>query len=193
VERKRYERTTAAYTHLRGVLAIPGGLLAIVFALGNWRAGPFASDLVVLAAVAVSGGAWYLIDRAYRRRYGRMTATQARELRTVAAAGAGVAIVFGGALLLHSRASWSLDLPVNAIAVTLPIAFVAMYAIGGALRAHHLVIWGAVLVAGVLPIWEGPPDAGNVALVMCGAASILSGVLDHLAFTRMFTAPALDA
>ena len=122
-----------------------------------------------------------------------MTPTASRELRTIAAAGAGVAIVFGGALLLQSRASWSLDLSVNAIAVAFPIAFVAMYAIGGALRTHHLVIWGAVLVAGVLPIWAGPPDAGNVALVMCGAASILSGVLDHLAFMRMFSAPALDA
>jgi hypothetical protein len=193
MERKRLEATTAAYTHLRGVLAIPGGLLAVAFALGNWRVGPFASDLFLLAVVAVFAGAGYAIDRAYRLRYGRMTPTQGRELRTLAGMLVAVAIVFGGSLLLQSRAEWSLDLPVNAIAVTFPIAFVAVYAIGGALRPHHLVIWGAVLVAGVLPIWHGPPDPGNVALVMCGAASILSGVLDHVAFTRMFAAPALDA
>lgn len=189
MERRQLERRTAAYAYQRGVLAIPGGLLAIVFALGNWRV---VSDLVVIAALVLFGGAWYAIDRAYRRRFGRMTPTQARDLRTLAAGAAGIAVIVAGSLLLQSRASWSLDLPVNAIAVTCPIAFVAFYAVGGALRAHHLVVWGAVLVAGVLPIWHGPPDAGNVALVMCGAASILCGVLDHLAFTRLFSAPALD-
>ena len=187
MERKQLERRTA-YAYQRGVLAIPGGLLAIVFALGNWQVGPFANDLVVVGALAVLAGAWYAIDRAYRRRYGYVTPSQGTELRTLVAIVVVIGLVFGGSTLLHS-----LDAPVNPIAVAMPVAILAMYAIFGMLRAHHLVIWGTVLVVGALPIWDGPPDPGNVALVICGAASMLSGALDHLAFTRLLAAPALDA
>lgn len=188
MNRRQLEQTPAAYSYLRGILAIPGGLVAVVFALGNWRAGPFASDLVVIAALALSACAWYAIDRAYRRRYGRMTQTPAAERRTVLAMALVVGLVFGGSMLLYA-----LELRVNPIMVAFPVAFVALYGIGGALRAHHLAIWGTVLVAGVLPVWEAQPDPSNVALVVCGCAAIASGLLDHLAFTRLFAPPAADA
>jgi hypothetical protein len=187
MDRRHLERRAAAYDYLRGYRAIPGGLMGIVFALGNWQAGPFASPVVVLGSLVVLAAAWYAIDRAYRRRYGRMTRTPAAEGRQWLGALVVIAIVLGGSVLLQS-----LDAPVNPIAVAFPIAFVVMYAIGGALRPHHLVVWGAVLVAGLLPIWEGPPDPGNVALVLCGVAVIVCGLLDHLAFSRMFAPPALD-
>jgi hypothetical protein len=187
VQRKQLERRVAAYSHLRGITGIPGGLVAVIFALGNWRVGPFAHDLVVVAALAAAACAWYLIERAYRRRYGCMTRSAGTELRTVVSMALAVGLVFGGAMLLYG-----LELPVNPIMVVFPVAFVALYAIGGALRPHHLVIWGAVLVAGLLPVWQAPPDPANVALVICGCAAIASGLLDHLAFTRLFASPAAD-
>ena len=188
MHRKQFEQRTAAYAYLRGIMAIPGGLVAVVFALGNWQVGPFANDLVVIAAVLLAAGAWYAIERGYRRRYGRMTPTAGAELRTFLAGLLVVGLIIGGSIALHA-----LDVPLNPIMVTFPVAFIALYAIGGALRAHHLVIWGAVLAAGLLPVWEAPPDPGNVALVVCGCAAIASGLLDHLAFTRLFAPPALDA
>ena len=42
-----------------------------------------------------------------------------------------------------------------------------------------------LLVVGALPVWTGA-DPSNVALVLCGAALIVCGVLDHLAFVRTF-------
>jgi hypothetical protein len=117
-----------------------------------------------------------------------MTPTAGAELRTVLSMVLVVALIFAGSIGLHA-----LELAVNPIMVVFPFAFVALYAIGGALRAHHVVIWGAVFVAGLLPVWEAPPDPGNVALVVCGCAAIASGLLDHLAFTRLFAPPALDA
>jgi hypothetical protein len=192
MERKRLEATTAAYTYLRGVLAIPGGLLFIIAALGNWRVGPFRHDWVFLACVVAIGAAYLLIARAYRERFGRVSPSSEQQLRTVAALALGVAVVFGGSLLLRSRASWSLDLPVNAIAVTISIMMLAAYAIGGVLRPHHVIVCGALFVAGALPVWHGA-DPANVGLVMCGCAVIVCGLLDHLAFTRAFPAPALDA
>ena len=101
-------------------------------------------------------------------------------------------VVVGGSLLLRSRAGFSLDLPVNPIAVTFALVMLAAYAIGGAFRPHHGVVYGALLVAGALPVWGGE-DPSNVGLVLCGAAVIVCGALDHLAFTRTFGPPALDA
>jgi len=191
MERKQLERRAAAYALLRGVLAIPAGLLFIVAALGNWQVGPFASDWVFVACLAVIGAAYLLIARAYQRRYGRMTPSTEQQLRAVAACALGVTVVFGGSLLLRSRAEWSLDLPVNAIAATFAIVMLAAYAIGEVLRPHHLAVYGSLLVAGALPVWHGE-DPSNIALVMCGACVIACGVLDHVAFVRTFR-PALDA
>ena len=191
MERKQLESRAATYAHLRGVLAIPGGLLFVLSALGNWQVGPFASDAVFLACVAAIGAAYALIARAYRRRYGRMTASGRQQLRAAAAVVLGVVVVFGGSLLLRSRAGFSLDAPVNPIAATFAIVMLATYAIGGVLRPHHLAVYGSLLVAGALPVWHGA-DPSNVGLLMCGACVVACGVLDHVAFVRTFR-PALDA
>ena len=190
MQREQLESRAATYAHMRGVLAIPAGALFILAALGNWRVGPFASDWVFLACLAVIGAAYVLIARAYRQRYGRVTASAAQQLRGAAAVALGVAVVLGGSLLLRSRAGFSLDLPVNPIAVTFAIVMLLAYALGGVLRAHHVAVWGALLAAGALPVWDGA-DPGNVGLVMCGAAVIVCGVLDHLALARAFEAPVL--
>ena len=192
MERKQLERTAATYAHLRGALAIPAGLLFIVAALGNWRVGPFRHDWVFLACLLAIGGAYVLVARAYQRHYGRVSPSAEQQVRGAVVLALGVAVVFGGSLLLRSRAGFSLDLPVNPIAVTFAVMMLAAYAIGGALRPHHGAVYGALLVAGALPVWGGE-DPSNVGLVLCGAAVITCGALDHLAFTRMFGPRALDA
>ena len=191
MERKQLERTAATYAHLRGVLAIPAGLLFILSALGNWRVGPFRHDWFFLACLLALGGAYLLVARAYQRRYGRASPSAEQQLRAAAVLVLAVAVVFGGSLLLRSRAGFSLDLPVNAIAVTFALVMLATYAIGEAFRPHHGVVYGALFVAGALPVWGGE-DPSNVGLVLCGAAVIVCGVLDHIAFTRTFGPPALD-
>ena len=52
------------------------------------------------------------------------------------------ALMLGGATLLRSHASWSLDLPVNAIAVCFALVMLITYAIGVGLKTHHVIIWG---------------------------------------------------
>jgi hypothetical protein len=39
MERKQLESAAASYSYFKGLFAIPGGLLAIVSALGNWEWG----------------------------------------------------------------------------------------------------------------------------------------------------------
>jgi hypothetical protein len=65
------------------------------------------------------------------------------------------------------------------------------YALGRVLRPHQAAVYGTLLVAGALPVWHGE-DPSNTGLVLCGAAVIVCGVLDHFAFSRTFPAPALD-
>jgi hypothetical protein len=94
----------------------------------------------------------------------------------------------GGSLLLRSRADWSLDLPVNPIAVTFAIIMLISYAIGVGLRRHHVVIWGALLVAGAVPLWTGS-DPSNIGLLLAGVALMVDGVFDHRLFVQTFGSP----
>src|SRR6187431_1244572 len=100
MERRKLERTAWAYTHLRGLTAIPGGLVAIVLALGNWEAGPFASPLVVIASVAVLAAAYLAIERGYRRRYGSMTPPPDSALRSRLAFWVVIALVSLGSTVM---------------------------------------------------------------------------------------------
>jgi hypothetical protein len=116
MERRQLEKAATNYSYLRGLLFIPGGALCIVAALGNWEVGPLRHGWAFVAAVLVIGVASLLIARYYNENYGRLTPSTSQQLRAALAVMIGVAVMIGGSLLLRSRADWSLDLPVNAIA-----------------------------------------------------------------------------
>jgi len=185
MKRRMIEAAGPSYAYLRGVLAIPAGCLFLLAALGNWQVGPLRHELVFVACVVVIGLAYGLVIRYYQDHYGRMSPSPRQQLRGAAAVALGIVVVLGGSLLLRSRAGWSLDLPVNAIAVTFAVVMLASYAIWGVLHAHHLVVWGSLFLAGALPFWTGA-DPSNIGLLMCGAAVIVCGVFDHIAFVRTF-------
>ena len=68
----------------------------------------------------------------------------------------------------------------------------AAVAVSVGLRAHHVIIWGAVLVAGLLPVWDGA-DPSNIGLVLAGVAIVATGILDHRLLVRTFgSAKGLD-
>lgn len=168
MERTKLEAAAANYTYLRGLYFIPLGVLPIVSALGNTGWGPLRNTWVFLAVLGASTG---------------------QQARAAVAVVLAVAVVVGGSTLLRSRASWSLDLPVNATAVTLSLVILLSYAAGRVLKAHHLIIWGTVLVAGAIPLWDGA-DPSNIGLAIVGVALMVNGVFDHLLFVRIFGAPA---
>jgi hypothetical protein len=188
MQRRHLETAAANYSYLRGLLFIPGGALCIVAALGNWQVGPLRHSWVFLAAVLVIAVASLLIVRFYNENYGRLSPSTSQQMRGGLALTIGVAVMIGGALLLRSRADWSLDLPVNAIAVAFAVVMLVSYGIGVGLKAHHVIIWGALLVAGALPVWNGA-DPSNIGLVLAGVAVMVSGVFDHRLFVRTFGPP----
>jgi len=192
MNREHLESAAAGYPYLRGLLSVPLGLVLILSALGNWDVGPLRDPWVFVAAAAVIGASALLVNRYYGEYFGRVTPSQRRQRRSAVAAAAGVAIMVGATFLLRSRAAWSLDLPVNPIPAAFAALMLVYYAAVVGLRPHHVLIWGAVLVAGLVPLWNGA-DPSNVGLVMAGAAAILNGVFDHLALVRVVAPPASPA
>ena len=188
MQRRELETAAANYSYLRGLLYIPVGGLLVLSALGNWQVGPLRHPWVFLLVALAIAAVAVVINRFYNERYGRLTPSTAQQVRAGIALVLGVALMLGGATLLRSHASWSLDLPVNAIAVCFALVMLVTYAFGVGLKAHHVVIWGTVLVAGALPVWNGP-DPGNVGLLLAGAGVIVSGVFEHRHFVKTFGPP----
>jgi hypothetical protein len=186
--RRDLETAAASYSYLRGLLFIPLGGLFILAALGNWEVGPLRHTWAFLVVAAALGLVYLLINRYYVENYGRLTPSPRQQVRAGAAVAVAVAVVLGGSLLLRSRADWSLDLPVNAVAVTFALVMLISYGVGVGLKAHHLIIWGALLATGALPVWDGA-DPSNIGLVLAGAAVMISGVFDHRVFVDTFGPP----
>ena len=183
MDRRQLQSAAAEYPYLRGLCSVPLGCLWIGAALGNWEWGPFRHAWVFVAVVLVIGAAWAAINRYYNVHYGRVTPSTRQQLRATAAGLIGVALMIGLTTLLRSQAGWSLDLPVNPIPGVFGLLMLAYSATVMTLRPHHVVIWGSLAVAGLLPVWSGD-DPSNVGLVMCGVAVMANGVLDHLAIVR---------
>lgn len=185
MERKKLESAAASYAYLKGLYGIPLGLLPIVAALGNSAWGPLRHDWVFVAAVLVLAAACLPISRYYNENYGRVTLSAKQQVRTAIVVVVGAPLVFGASLLLRSRADWSLDLPVNPTAATLALLMLASYAAATVLRVHHLVIFGSMLVAGLLPVWNGA-DPSNIGLLLFGVAIMATGIFDHRLLVRTF-------
>lgn len=188
MERTTLETAAASYTYLRGLFFLPLGVLLIVSALGNTGWGLLQNPWVFVAVVGLIGIACLVINNFYTKHYGTLHASTSQQTRAAAAVVLAVVVVVMGSMLLRSRVNWSLDLPVNATAVTMSLVILLSYALGRALKAHHLIIWMAVLVAGAIPLWDGA-DPSNIGLVIVGVALMVNGVLDHLLFVRTFGAP----
>ncbi len=188
MERRTLETAAARNTHLRGLFGVPLGLLIVLAALGNWEVGPLRHDWVFVACLLAIVAACLLINRYYNENYGRATLSTRQQVRTTVVAAVGGPLVFGVSLLARSRADWSLDLPVNPVAATFALLMLAWYAAVVGLKAHHVIIWGTLFVAGALPVWNGA-DPSNIGLLLVGPAAIATGILDHRLLVRTFGAP----
>ena len=62
------------------------------------------------------------------------------------------------------------------------------YALTVGLRAHHVVIWGSLLVASLVPLWGDPrtTDSPNFGMLMIGVAAMATGIFDHRLLVRAF-------
>ena len=186
MERTKLESAVAENSHLRGLYAIPLAGLMILSALGNWEAGPLRHAWVFVACGLLVAATCLPLARFYNEHYGRVTPSKRRQMRAALAIVICLPVVIGGSLLLSSRASWSLDLPVNPTAISFAVVMLVTYATSVGLRAHHRVVFGALLVAGSIPVWERAGESGNAGLVLAAVAVAIAGALDHRLLVRTF-------
>jgi hypothetical protein len=187
MERKELEAAAAQVTYLRGLLAIPIGMLFIITGLGNLGWGPLGNPSIFLGFLLVLGAAWLGINRYYNDHYGRVTRSHRQQLRYTIAS----FILFPAAMVGGPILDASVDLPVSAFAAAFALAMLAWFAICVGLKTHHLIIWGALLVAGLLHVWGAVADKISVAWLPIGVATILAGILDHRTLVRAY-GPAKD-
>jgi drug/metabolite transporter (DMT)-like permease len=186
MHRKILESTAANYPYLQGLWAIPFGFGMMLAGISNLQNRP--AEPIMLAILAAGLGAALLISwriaRYYRDHYGSVTPTRDRLIRQGIAIVAWVVILFVGA---NQFLLWSPDSPMCIYASAFALGILAYYAILVGLRRHHLLIWGAVFVAGLLPIWGSlGPDRDPIAMIPLGLALILSGILDQRLLARSF-------
>jgi hypothetical protein len=186
MERTQIESAVAENSHLRGLFAVPLAGLMLLSALGNWEVGPLRHAWVFLAGVALIGAACLPLARYYGEHYGRVTPSPRQRTRALLAVAICVPIMIGGSLLLSSRASWSLDLPVNPTAISFALVMLVTYAMSVGLRAHHMIVFGVLLVVGFVPVWERAGESGNAGLALAAVAVAVAGILDHRLLVRTF-------
>ena len=95
-----------------------------------------------------------------------------------------MAAVLGGSIV-----DFSFDLPISVFAVCFGMGMLAWFAISLEVRPHHLVIWGSLILCGLIPVWDGVGDRLSVAWLPIGVATIAAGVFDHRALVHMFGSP----
>ena len=186
MERRQLEAAAANYPYLQGLWAIPLGIGMILAGFSNLQNHPTGPLMlaIIIGGLAIAAGVALLIGRYYRDRYGSVTPTRDRTIRQALAIGAWIAILAIGA---NENLFWSPDGPQLIYASAFALGILAYYAILVGLRPHHVIIWGAVFVAGLLPIWGGlGADRDPLAMIALGPLLMLSGVLDQRLLARSF-------
>jgi hypothetical protein len=188
MDRRKLEAAATAYSSLKGLYAVPLGLIAIFAALANWGWGPLEHTWVFVAGVLLAAAACVPIRRYYNENYGRVTLSTRQQVRTALAVLVCAPLIFGGSFLVRSRVDWSLDLPLNPTAASLALLMLVCYAASVGLKAHQLIICGSLLVVGLLPVWHGG-DPSNIGLVLGGLTFMLTGIFDHRLLVKKFGSP----
>jgi hypothetical protein len=185
MERQRLEAAGTEYSYMRGLFMVPLGLLFFLSALGNWGWGAPRRTWVLVGGLLVVAVTSLAVNRYYHENYGRVTLSTRQQMRAFVATAISIPVIFAASFLVRSQMSWSLHLPLNPTAASIALLMLTAYAVSVGLKAHHVVILGSLLVAGLLPVWHGG-DPSNVGMVLAGAAIILTGIFDHILLIRNF-------
>lgn len=181
MDRTQLESVGAEYPHLRGLLLAPLGMMLVASGMGNMEWGPFREIWTVPALYLAAALAFLSIARYYKQNYGRVQVSKRAQVKGAVALVLCVPLIVAGSTVDHR-----LDLPIWGFLSAFALLMLVSYAASVGLKAHHKLVWGAVLIAGVLPVWGslGPDLRSNLGLVVAGVGVIVTGILDHLLLVR---------
>ena len=182
MERRELEATAARATYLRGLLALPLGLLFLMTGVGNLGWEPLGGRLVFLTCLLALAALAFGINHYYNVHYGRVRLLPSQQVRY----GVASAACFGIPMILGTVLDFRLDLPISLFAVLFGAGMLVWFHLCVGLRRDHLFVWGALIVVGLAPIWGGFDDRASVGWLPIGVATIVAGLLDHLALARSF-------
>lgn len=161
------------YTYLRGLLAVPIGVVFLLAGATYLEWGPFGSPWLFWGGALACLTAGIGVDRFYRRHYGRVTPPREARIRDA------VWTVFGVAALIGFAVVDSIfELPVNGYVLAYALMMFGYIATSIGLKLRHAVVWGALLLAGLVPVWNGVDDV-SAGLLPMGIATLIGGLLDH--------------
>jgi hypothetical protein len=180
------------YSGMQGLYGIPLGIAWCFVALSNLSTKPLSpwalGGGILLVALAI-----WAVTLYYQHYFGKVTPTRSRKVRTIVAAGTGFGLYIVADQLARTILGRPPQQPVSTTAAAFALGMLVFYAVNTGLKAHHIVIWGSLLVAGLMPIWGLDANRDAVAFFPIGAASFASGLLDHRLLLRTFKAyDALD-
>lgn len=178
VERRALESAVSNSLYLRGLGLVPVGLMWVFAALAMWEVGPLRHLWVAYIAIVIPAALLLWINRYYDEHYGRVTPVPRHWVRVAVHVAVVLALSIGVWLLI-----WSSDLPLNAAAAVWGTGMLAATAFTVGLRKHRVIIWGSLLVAGLLPVWNDA-DASTTAWLLAGVAFMATGIFDHRLLAR---------
>jgi hypothetical protein len=73
-----------------------------------------------------------------------------------------------------------LELPVNGYMLAYALMMFGYIATSIGLKVRHITVWGALLLAALLPVWSGVDEVA-AGLIPMGVATVVGGLLDHSA------------
>lgn len=185
MERRELTTAVAEVAYLRGLIAVPIGVLFLLTGLGNLGWAPLQSPWVFGGCLALL--AWRL-QAYYNDTFGRATQSRQMQVRYAVVTGLLALTLVAGSFL-----DFELGLPVSLFAASFAVAMLIMFAVQTGLRQHHVLVWGALLVVALVPFWDVFDDAVSVAWLPIGVATIVAGLLDHRLLTARHGArPVLD-
>lgn len=185
MERKEFEVAALSFPqqYVQGLYAIPAGIIWFFIGFSNLGQKPLAFCFI-LAGVLLCLGSWFVVVRHYQNNFGRVTPTKSRRMRS------GVAMVISFAVFVIAdqllRISFGRPprLPISSYSTAWALAMLVFFAMTTGLKLHQIVIWGALFVLGLLPIWGLGIDRDAIASFPIGVASIFSGLIDHRLLVR---------
>lgn len=161
------------YTYLRGLLAVPIGAFFLLAGATSLEWGPFSSPWLLGGGTLACLAAGVMVDRWYRQNYGRVTPPRENRVKDAVWTVFGVAALIGLTVL-----DKTFELPVNGYVLAYALTMFGYIATSIGVKLRHAVVWGVLLVGGLLPIWNGV-DEISVGLLPMGIATVIGGLLDH--------------